>query len=179
MTKAAEFWWAGKTDAWESAVDKMVPPQLDVDATIRAARVKTSRFREGYAFRASVIEESQPLYRHFNLWKEAKMIELASEEAALRAVAAMEKLDKRIVDFRSRTANDLASIKAASQRVQTETQSMAEKYAAAQNLLTSPEFERAVANAERMAAALEAISKLSETKLSVAVFSGGGAPMGA
>lgn len=35
------------------------------------------------------------------------------------------------------------------------------------------EASRQLANAERMAAALEAISRLSETKLSVAVFSGG------
>lgn len=101
------------------------------------------------------------------------MIELASEEAAQRAAQAVDKLDERINAFRSKVGNDLSSMKAASQRVQTEVQSMSDKYAAARDLLTSPEFERAIANAERMASALESISRLSETKLSVAVFSGG------
>ena len=47
------------------------------------------------------------------------------------------------------------------------------KYKQAQDLLNSPEFVKAIENAERMAKALEAIQKLNETKVSVAVFSGG------
>lgn len=98
------------------------------------------------------------------------MIELASTEAVDRANEALAGLEKHLDTFRSKIGNDLTSIKAASQRVQTEVTSMASKYIAARDLLTSPEFERAIANAERMATALQAISALSETKLSVAVF---------
>ncbi len=47
---------------------------------------------------------------------------------------------------------------------------MSEKYKAAQEILTSPVMEKAIANAERLAIALKQISELSETKLSVAVF---------
>ncbi|MBK8117472.1 MAG: hypothetical protein IPK44_24605 [Candidatus Accumulibacter sp.] len=53
---------------------------------------------------------------------------------------------------------------------------MSEKYKAAQEILTSPVMEKAIANAERLAIALKQISELSETKLSVAVF-GSGRPM--
>ena len=90
----------------------------------------------------------------------------AAEEALKSLKIAMDK-------FKSTLANDLTSIKAAGSRVQSEALQMKQAYQAAQAMLTTAEFERAVANAERMAAALKAISELSETKLSVAVFSGG------
>jgi hypothetical protein len=64
-------------------------------------------------------------------------------------------------------------MKAASERVQNEVNQMKEKYKQAQAILTTPEFLQAIANAERMAMALEAIQKLTDTKVSVAVFSGG------
>lgn len=88
-------------------------------------------------------------------------------EEALKSLKAS--LDK----FKSTLANDLTSIKAAGTRVQSECLQMKQAYQAAQAMLTTAEFERAVANAERMAAALKAISELSDTKLSLAVFSGG------
>jgi hypothetical protein len=50
---------------------------------------------------------------------------------------------------------------------------MRDKYKQAQDMLTTPEFMQAIANAERMAAALDSIQKLTDTKVSVAVFSGG------
>jgi hypothetical protein len=40
-------------------------------------------------------------------------------------------------------------------------------------MLTSPEFLKAIENAERMASALASIQALTETKVSVAVFAGG------
>ena len=49
---------------------------------------------------------------------------------------------------------------------------MKQAYIAAQTVLTTPEFERAILNAERLAKSLEQISALSTTKLSIAVFSG-------
>ena len=170
--RAGEAWWNGKWEAWEIAIDKTIPPSLDFSKFFSAATVKTGKFREGVAWKTDAIREAQPIARQLSVWKNSKMIELASEEAAQRAVAASERLDQHLASFRSRVNNDLTSIKAASQRVQTETQSMADKYLAARDLLTSPEFERAIANAERMATALEAIGRLSKTKLSVAVFSG-------
>lgn len=174
--RAGESWWIGRAEAFEYAVDRLCPPQLSFDEIIRKATIRTGRYREGVAIKTDAMMEFAPITRQFTLWKVAKMLELASEESTQRAQAAVERLELHLANFRSKVNNDLASIKAASQRVQTEAQSMGDKYNAAKAMLTSPDFERAVANAERMAVALEAISKLSETKLSVAVFSGSNPP---
>lgn len=100
-------------------------------------------------------------------------IEQQAVEVSGAAEAALKTLKESLDKFKSTLANDLTSIKAAASRVQNETLQMKQSYQAAQAILTTPEFERAMANAERMAVALKAISELSETKLSVAVFSGG------
>ena len=100
-------------------------------------------------------------------------IEQHAVEVSGQAEDALKTLKGSLDKFKSSLANDLTSIKAAGSRVQSETLQMKQAYQAAQSMLTTPDFERAVANAERMAAALKAISELSETKLSVAVFSGG------
>jgi hypothetical protein len=100
-------------------------------------------------------------------------IERSAVELSGVAEEALKSLKATLDKFRSTIANDLTSIKAASSRVQSETHAMKQAYAAAQAMLTTPEFEKAVINTERMATALKAISELSETKLSVAVLSGG------
>ena len=100
-------------------------------------------------------------------------IEQHAVEVSGAAEEALKSLKASLEKFRSTLANDLTAIKAASSRVQSETLQMKQAYQAAQSMLTTPEFERGVANAERMAVALRAISELSETRLSVAVFGGG------
>lgn len=97
-------------------------------------------------------------------------IEIVATESANRANTSLENLDLTVRKFRERIKNDLSSMKAASDRVQSEVSQMSEKYKAAQEILTSPVMEKAIANAERLAIALKQISELSETKLSVAVF---------
>ena len=100
-------------------------------------------------------------------------LDIAATESTDRAAKAIENLDAIVKNFREKIKNDTASMKAASERVQGECARMSVQYRQAQELLISPEFERAIANAERMATALQSISALSETRLSVAVFSGG------
>tara|TARA_R110000868_G_scaffold340888_1_gene601766 strand:+ start:1377 stop:1859 length:483 start_codon:yes stop_codon:yes gene_type:complete len=100
-------------------------------------------------------------------------IEQQAVEVSGAAEEALKSLKAGLDKFRSTIANDLTSIKASGARVQNEVVQMKQAYQAAQTILTTPEFERAVANAERMAIALKAISELSETKLSVSVFNGG------
>lgn len=99
--------------------------------------------------------------------------DIVASESTLRAQASVEKLDKTVKGFRDQIKNDLASMKAASERVQNEVNQMDAKYRKAAELLTSKEFEHAIANAERMAIALKAISELQQTQLSFAVFNGG------
>ncbi len=99
-------------------------------------------------------------------------IEVVSTESADRANTALENLDTTVRKFRERIKNDLSSMKASSDRVQSEVSQMSEKYKAAQAILTSPDMERAITNAERLAVALKAVSELSETRLNFAVFGG-------
>ena len=99
-------------------------------------------------------------------------IEVVATESADRANSALEKLDVTVKKFRERIKNDLSSMKASSDRVQSEVIQMGERYKDAQEILTNPTMEKAIANAERLATALKAISELSETKLSFAVFGG-------
>lgn len=105
-------------------------------------------------------------------------IEQHAVEVSGQAEEALKSLKASLDRFKSTLANDLTSIKAAGSRVQSEALQMKQAYQAAQAMLTTADFERAVSNAERMATALKAISELSETKLSVAVFSGGQAREG-
>ncbi len=115
---------------------------------------------------------NQPLFQ-LNIARGIAMdVEQSAVETTGAANDALQVLKSTLDKFRSTIANDLTSIKAASSKVQAETLQMKQAYMAAQSILTSPEFDRAVSNAERLAAALESISRLSETRIKVAVFGG-------
>lgn len=98
--------------------------------------------------------------------------EETAAEAGEKANVSLAKLKETVDKFRSTIGNDLTSIKAASARVQTETITMNKHYTATAALLTTPEFEQAVSNAERLATALEAIHRLQGQKIGFALFSG-------
>jgi hypothetical protein len=99
-------------------------------------------------------------------------IEVVATESADRANSALANLDVTVKKFREQIKNDLSSMKASSDRVQSEVIQMGTRYKEAQAILTSLQMETAISNAERLAVALKAISELSTTKLSVAVFGG-------
>jgi len=170
--RAGEAWWIGRDEQFSTAVDDLCPPSINIAHSMASMYDKTGGNRDGISWNVAKLKKVQPQVIQFRLWKPSKMLELASEEAVSRAEAAVTKLEEHLEKFRSKVGNDLSSIKAASQRVQTEAQAMGDKYIKARDMLISPEFERAILNAERMATALESISKLSETKLSFAVFGG-------
>lgn len=173
--QAAELWWMGRDDALSTKLDKMAPACFDISDALNAALVKTSSNRDGFGFRADVIERDEIADRmvYYSQWKVSMEASIAATESTLRAQASVDNLKKTLVDFRGTIKNDLSSMKAASERVQTEVLQMRDKYKQAQDLLNSPEFVQAIENAERMAKALESIQRLTETKISVAVFSGG------
>lgn len=95
--------------------------------------------------------------------------QVAATECTERATEAVKKLDLTVDEFTKNLKNDLSSMKSASQRIQDETARMRERYLAAQQILTSPEFNKAIENAERMVAALSALSAMSAVGLSVSV----------
>lgn len=115
---------------------------------------------------------NQPSHQLYIARGIAMDVEQSAVETTGAANDALQVLKSTLDKFRSTIANDLTSIKAASSKVQAETLQMKQAYMAAQSILTSPEFDRAVSNAERLAAALDAISRLSETRIKVAVFGG-------
>lgn len=173
--QAAELWWAGRDESLSVKLDKMAPACFDISGALNVATVKTASSRDGIAFRADVLERDEIADRmvYYSQWKLTMEASIAATESTLRAQASVDNLRKTLVDFRGTIKNDLSSMKAASERVQSEVLQMRDKYKQAQDLLTSTEFVQAIENAERMAKALESIQHLTETKISVAVFSGG------
>ena len=96
-------------------------------------------------------------------------IEQHAVEASGAAEEALKQLKSALDKFKSTLTNDLTSIKAAGTRIQNETLQMKQAYLSTQAVLTTPDFERAVMNAERMAIALKAISEISATNLNVTI----------
>ena len=97
-------------------------------------------------------------------------LELVAKESAARVEQELKRTKENVMAFRENIKNDLASLKATSDRVQTETLKMSKEYKQAADLLTSPQFVQAIENAERLAVALQAIQNLNQTKINFAVF---------
>lgn len=99
------------------------------------------------------------------------MTDIAPEYQKANKVIAEAKAayDKTLEQFRGAIKNDLASISASADRVQRENAKMKAAYEAAAGTLNSPEMEKAIANAERLATALQAISALQNHSITFAV----------
>jgi len=171
--RAGELWWNGQYDAFDSKIDKIAPKDL-INAVIDitdTAMVKSDT-REGIGWKVSVFQEQETILYSYKAWKWSMQVHVAATESNERAHTAITKLKETVDAFRNNVKNDLVSMKAASERVQNEVSQMQSKYRVAVDLLTSQDFEKALANAERMAAALQQIQQLSKTKISFAVFEG-------
>lgn len=77
--------------------------------------------------------------------------------------------NKTLQSFRSTIRNDLSSIASSADKVQAEVGRMQRSYQAAVDTLTSPSMEAAIANAERLATALRAVSELQSHSITFAV----------
>ena len=174
MRAVEELLDGSNSDQLSTWLDKKAPKAYDASALISLACVRGGMAsRDGLAWKTSVLKTGERHFAFHSAWKVSMETGLLADEAAERATTAIQKLDQVARDFRANTKNDITSMKAASERVQTEVVRMGDKYKQAMTLLNSEEFKTAVEQAERMAKAFECISALSETKLSVAVFSGG------
>lgn len=171
--RAGELAWEGREEALSTWLDKREPAAYSVGPLVAQSVRITGANREGVLFDAKTLRAGNRHFIFFGAWKISMETNILADEAANRATSAIERLNDTAKAFRANTKNDISSMKAASERVQHEVVQMSDKYKQAMGLLNSPEFANAVTQAERMAKALECISTLSETKLSVAVFSGG------
>lgn len=170
--RAAEYFWQGKLEAFQTCIDKLEPPVLNLSEAISKATVRTGRYREGVAWSAKVLNNPkvQIVSHEYAFWKTNMEIEVVAQESAKRVEQELARVKEAVWSFRETTKNDLSSLKAASDRVQTETMKMSKQYKEAVDILTSPQFFQAIENAERLATALTAIQNLNQTKLSFAVF---------
>lgn len=96
-------------------------------------------------------------------------VNVAYDEAREVIEKAAAAYSKTIADFRGTIKNDLTSISAASDRVTGEVGKMQRAYDKCALLLTSAEMVAAIGNAERLAAALGAISALQSHSITFAV----------
>lgn len=96
---------------------------------------------------------------------EAQMLTELNEEVRA-ALASYEELVKA---FRASVKNDIASAKASAVALEENVRRMGATYKNTAAMLTSQEFEHAIANAERMATALRAISELQSHSITFAV----------
>ena len=71
--------------------------------------------------------------------------------------------------IRGELGNDVESIAKATLRLKAETAKAVEDYRAARDLWTSPEMERAIGNAERLAKALQSVNELKSQSITFAV----------
>jgi len=170
--RAAEAFWLDREERFEACVDRIRPSCFSLEKYLADTVVHTGAVRDGIAWRKETLTALDPITPFLEVWKMGTKVDIVSSEATEKAKDALLKLREELDNFRGVVKNDLSSMKAGSDRVQSEVNKMTQAYNKAVTLLNSEAFATAVQNAERMATALEAISKLSETKLSVAVFKG-------
>lgn len=170
--RAAEAYWQGREGLFEQLIERSAPSCYDISAAIKAGMVKDPGAREGFAWKTSVLKTIDQPVAHFSAWRAAMEVETVAVEAARKSEEAIQKLRDAADKFRGVVKNDLTSMKAASDRVQTEVTQMRDQYTKVQAILTSPDFQMAVSNAERLATALEAIHKLQGQRIGFALFSG-------
>lgn len=96
-------------------------------------------------------------------------VEAAYKEAVEKVGSAQEAYLRLAKTFKGEIKNDITSISASADRVLRENEKMRAAYEAAAKTLTSPEMVQAIANAERLAKALESISALQSHSITFAV----------
>lgn len=173
--RLGDLWWNNKENAISHKLDKLAPASItgELFGMLNHGAILTPGQRDQLAWRKRDLLKVEDKITFFTTWKITMEAQIAAAECTDRAKEAVQRLQQTIDGFRANIKNDLSSMKAASERVQNEVMQMQQKYLKAQEILTTPQFIQAIQNAERMAVALESIQKLTETKISVAVFGGG------
>lgn len=92
-----------------------------------------------------------------------------AEMAAVKVARTQDAYHAALGDLRGKLQNDIASIKAISERIDREFQKLGAGMQFAIETMTSPEMMRAIDNAERIAAALKAINEIESAQLTFAV----------
>lgn len=96
-------------------------------------------------------------------------VKKAMEDGLHEIDEALAGYNRVLVQFRSTIKNDLSSLAASAAKVQAENAKIAQACRAVIEVMTSPDMEEAIANAERLANALKAISELKSHNITFAV----------
>lgn len=96
-------------------------------------------------------------------------LETKAVESASSVANVVDAYMGRVRDLKSRLQNDSASIKASAERIEKEMARVHQATSTAVNALISPEMERAIENAERLALALQSISETRESTVKFSV----------
>ena len=139
---------------------------------VRASRITTGAFRTGTGYKKDVLtsDDGQSCCIANYLWSHSMELQAITEESISRIRNAVTETKTALPELTGNVKNQVASMKSAATRIRDEVNAIAKEIDKAQCLLTTPEFERAVENAERLASALEKIQALQATKISFAVF---------
>lgn len=130
--------------------------------------VRKTDFREGYGFVVSEVSNHMiaggwawALFLRNTTEKGTFMeVEKAAASAAESVGKVADAYRKSAANLKSDLQNDSASIKASAERIEKEFARVSASVANVSSVLTSPQFAEALANAERLAAALAAIQSL-------------------
>jgi len=136
------------------------------DATFRAAEIEAWQVAGGLEW--VLLGKSTGATRNEGDYLMSDVTE-AYEKANLVISNANTAYNKTVVDFRSTIKNDMTSIAASADKVQKESVKLSAAYRASISLLNSSEMITAIENAERLAAALTAISQVQPNKIAFAV----------
>lgn len=96
---------------------------------------------------------------------EAKMLTELTDEVKTALAAYTD----TVKAFRGAVKNDIASAKASADAMEVQLQKMGAVYKSTAAILTAPEFEKGILNAERMATALRSISELNSHSFTFSV----------
>lgn len=138
-------------------------------AHVPGMRLNGRNNQHGDAFDMDKLDKTLPLlwdeqWRKF-MSTEAKMLTELTDEVK----AALEVYGNTVKQFRGAVKNDIASAKSAASSIEDNLRRMGLVYNSTAAMLTTAEFEKALVNAERMAAALRAISELQSHSITFAI----------
>lgn len=132
--------------------------------------VKDPRFPGGQACRGEDIARYTIMCAWASNTEQALMNITEQLEGNYEAAASLwERYKARLTEFRSQVKNDVTSLDAAARKSTEATNKMVAAYGHVITTLTSDEMQRAVENAERLAAAMQLLSKLESHRLVLSV----------
>lgn len=131
--------------------------------------IVTGLAREGVAFSQDDVESFVIDGWRYPFGATAMEAKENLSEAINEAEDAQKRLRAMMLDFRSKTKNDLDSMGALGKQIRKEMERIQEAMNTTIHLMTSAPMLEAIENAGRLAGALESIDKLSSTRVSFAI----------